>query len=79
MNQKIQLTEHENEIYSNPIAKSIVLGKHETFANQIAQTFQTSDDLPYCFTKKNLQSQLKYRMVSLVSDPFSDQVCFLNT
>lgn len=72
MNNK--LLEQEGEIYSKPVAKSIILEKHEIFANQISKLSQTSDDLPYCFTKINLKSQIKYRMISLVADPFSDQV-----
>jgi hypothetical protein len=74
MNNNNKLIEQQGEIYSIPIAKSIILEKHETFANQILKTFQTIDDLPYCFTKTNLQSQIQYRMISLVADPFSDQV-----
>jgi len=74
MNNNNKLIEQQGEIYSIPIAKSIILEKHETFANQLLKTFQTIDDLPYCFTKINLQSQIQYRMISLVADPFSDQV-----
>ncbi|CAF3437680.1 unnamed protein product [Rotaria sp. Silwood1] len=69
-----KLNEQKGEIYSTPIAKSIVLEKHETFANQILKTFDKIDDLPYCFTKNNLQSQMKYRMISLIADPFCDQM-----
>jgi len=69
-----KLIEQSNEIYSTPVAKSIVLEKHEAFANQISKTFDTTDDLPYCFTKINLKSQFQYRMISLAADPFSDQV-----
>ena len=72
MNNK--LNEQEGGIYSTPVAKHIVLEKHEVFANHIATTFQTIDDLPYSFTKINLKPQMLYRMVSLVADPFSDQV-----
>jgi hypothetical protein len=74
MNINNKLTEQEGGIYSTPVSKSIVLEKHEAFANQISKTFSTSDDLPYCFTKTNLKSQMQYRMISLVADPFSDQV-----
>jgi hypothetical protein len=74
MNNNNKLIEKEDEIYSAPVPKSIVLEKHEAFANQISKTFQTLDDLPYCFTKTNLKSQMQYRMISLVADPFSDQV-----
>ena len=66
-----KLTELSGEIYSTPVARSVILEKHEAFANQISQTF---DDSPYCFKKTNLKSQIQYRMVSLVSDPISDQV-----
>jgi hypothetical protein len=69
-----ELNEQNGEIYSTPVAKSIVLEKHEAFANEITKTFITTDDLPYCFTKTNLKSQMQYRMISLVADPFSDQV-----
>jgi hypothetical protein len=69
-----KLIEQPNEIYSTPVAKSIVLEKHEAFANQISKTFDTVDDLPYCFTKTNLKPQFQYRMISLAADPFSDQV-----
>ena len=64
----------KNEIYATPIAKSIILEKHEAFADQILKTFDTVDDPPYCFTKTSLQSQMQYRMIPLVADPFSDQV-----
>ncbi|CAF3048628.1 unnamed protein product [Rotaria sp. Silwood2] len=74
MNNNNKLNEQKGQIYSTPVAKSIVLAKHETFANQILKTFDKIDDLPYCFTKTNLQTQMKYRMISLIADPFSDQV-----
>ncbi|UJR38207.1 hypothetical protein I4U23_030880 [Adineta vaga] len=61
-------------IYSTPVAKSIVLEKHQAFASQISKTFDTIESLPYSFTKTNLLPQMKYRMVSLVTDPFSDQM-----
>ncbi len=77
-NNNNKLIEKEDEIYSTPVPKSIVLEKHEAFANQISKIFQTLDDLPYCFTKTNLKSQMQYRMISLVADPFSDQVFFLS-
>jgi hypothetical protein len=66
--------EQAGEIYSTPVVKSIVLEKHEAFANQISKTFGTIDDLPYSFTRINLKSQFQYRMISLAADPFSDQV-----
>ena len=66
--------ERTGEIYSTPVIKSIVLEKHEAFANQISKAFDATDDLPYCFTKTNLKSQFQYRMISLAADPFSDQV-----
>jgi hypothetical protein len=69
-----KLPTQSSEIYSTPVAKSIVLEKHQAFANQISETFNTNNDLPYCFTRTNLQSQMQYRMISLVADPFSDQV-----
>ena len=71
-----QSIEQQNQIYSTPVEKSIVLEKHEAFAKQITESFQTIDVLPYSFTRTNLQSQLQYRMVSLVSDRFTDQVIF---
>ncbi|CAF2428321.1 unnamed protein product [Rotaria sp. Silwood2] len=74
MNNNNKLNEQKGQIYSTPVAKSIVLAKHETFANQILKTFDKIDDLPYCFTKTNLQTQMKYRMISLIADPFSDQM-----
>ncbi|CAF0825830.1 unnamed protein product [Rotaria sordida] len=74
-----KINEQKGEIYSTPIAKSIILEKHETFANQILKTFDKIDDLPYCFTKNNLQTQMKYRMISLIADPFSDQMDRMET
>lgn len=73
-----QSIEQQNQIYSTPVEKSIVLEKHDAFAKQITESFQTIDVLPYSFTRTNLQSQLQYRMVSLVSDRFTDQVIFKN-
>ena len=61
-------------LYLEPVAKNIVLEKHQAFANQIARAFEKNERLPHCFTRTNLQPQMQYRMVSLVADPFSDQV-----
>jgi hypothetical protein len=69
-----KLNEREVEIYSTPVPKSIVLEKHQAFANQISKQFDTIDDLPYSFTKTDLKPQMLYRMIPLVADPFSDQV-----
>jgi hypothetical protein len=75
MNNNNKLNDQQGGIYSTPVAKSIVLDKHQAFADQISKTFQTIDDLPYSFTKTNLKSQMQYRMIPLIADPFSDQVC----
>ncbi|CAF0848954.1 unnamed protein product [Adineta steineri] len=69
-----KVNEQEHGIYSTPVEKSIILEKHDIFANQISKTFDTIDNLPYCFTKTNLQAQLQYRMISLAADPFSEQM-----
>lgn len=70
----MKLNEQEDRIYSTPVAKSIVLEKHETFANEIAKTFSTPDNLPYSFTKTNLQYQMQHRVVLLIADPSFDLV-----
>ena len=44
-----QLNDQQGGVYSTPVAKSIVLDKHQAFANQISQTFQTMDDSPILF------------------------------
>ncbi|CAF3732153.1 unnamed protein product [Rotaria sp. Silwood1] len=62
---------NHDEIYSKPFDKSIILNKHDLFIKQISKTF---DNLTYIFNKNNLNLQMKYRMISLVSDPFSYQM-----
>ncbi|CAM4877115.1 unnamed protein product [Rotaria socialis] len=66
-----ELDENNHEIYSKPIAKSIILNKHDLFINQISKSF---DNLTSIFIKNNLDSQMKYRIIPLVSDPFSEQM-----
>ncbi|CAF2742870.1 unnamed protein product [Rotaria sp. Silwood2] len=66
-----ELDDNNHEIYSKPIDKSTILNKHDLFINQISKTF---DNLAYIFIKNNLNLQIKYRMIPLVSDPFSDQM-----
>lgn len=63
--------ENNDEIYSKPIEKSIILEKHNLFVKQISETF---NNLPYVFTKNNLNFQMKYRLIPLISDLFSYQV-----
>ncbi|CAF1030989.1 unnamed protein product [Rotaria sordida] len=66
-----ELDDNNHEIYSKPIDKSIILNKHDLFINQISKTF---DNLAHIFIKNNLNLQMKYRMIPLISDPFSDQM-----
>ncbi|CAF1930772.1 unnamed protein product [Rotaria magnacalcarata] len=71
--------EQESGIYSTPVVKSIVLGKHEAFINQTSKTMSTSDDLSYYFIRTNLQPQMQHRMISLIPDPFSDKMDRMET
>ena len=68
------LIDQHGEIYSTPIEKSVVLKIHEVFSKQLSEIFDAIEDLPYSFTKTNLFPQMKYRMISIVADPFSEQV-----
>ncbi|CAF1570952.1 unnamed protein product [Adineta ricciae] len=68
------LIDQPGGIYSTPVAKSIVLEIHEAFAKQLSKIFDAIEDLPYSFTKTNLLPQMKYRMISIVTDPFSEQM-----
>ena len=69
-----QQQEANGGLYSEPVPKNIVLEKHRIFATHVAEALENSVALPSCFTRTNLQPQMQYRMVSLVADPFSDQV-----
>lgn len=69
-----QSNDQDDKVYFNPIVKSKVLEKHQMFSNKVAKIFDDAAQLPSCFTKMNLKTQMQYRMVPLVADPFSDQV-----
>ncbi|UJR08118.1 hypothetical protein I4U23_012395 [Adineta vaga] len=66
----------QHEIYSTPISKSILLEKHNAFIKQIETML---DDSTYSFMKNNLNSQMKYRLIPLVPDIFSDQMDRMET
>jgi len=52
------------EIYSKPISKSIILNKHNLYSNQLLKRL---NDLTYTFIRNNLNIQMNYRMISLVN------------
>ena len=59
-----ELEENHQEIYSKPIAKSIILNKHHLFLSQISKRL---NDLTYTFIRNNLNLQMNYRMIPLGS------------
>ena len=63
--------DNNHEIYSTPVSKSIIINKHNLFMNQLSKRL---DNSTYSFINNNLNIQMKYRMIPLVADPFSDQV-----
>jgi len=60
-----QFDENIQEIYSKPISKSIILNKHNLFSNQISKKL---NDITYTFIRNNLDIQMNYRMISLISN-----------
>lgn len=59
------------EIYSIPIPKSVILEKHNAFSKQVETML---NDSTYSFMRNNLNPQMQYRLIPLVADIFSDQV-----
>ncbi|CAF0988554.1 unnamed protein product [Adineta ricciae] len=64
------------EVYSMPIAKSVILEKHNDFSKQVETML---NDSTYSFMKNNLNSQIQYRLIPLVADIFSDQMDRMET
>jgi len=62
MNNECEDNNHQQEIYSKPIAKSILLNKHNVFLNQISKRL---NDSTYTFIRNNLYLQINYRMIPL--------------
>ncbi|CAF1262277.1 unnamed protein product [Adineta steineri] len=67
---------NHDEIYSTPIIKSIILNKYDTFVKKISKTL---NDSTYSFIQNNLNLQMKYRLIPLIADIFSDQMDRMET
>ena len=66
--------DHEKLLYSEPVPKLIVLQKHEKFTREVAEYFDDQLGQNHTFSRVNLQPQMEHRMISLIADPFSEQV-----
>lgn len=58
-----EFDENNQEIYSKPISKSILLNKHNIFFNQISKRL---NNMTYTFIPNNLNVQMNYRMIPLI-------------
>lgn len=62
------LDDHDHGIYSKPMSKSMILNKHQIFANQV---FKRLNETTYTSFRMHLNSQIQSRMISLRSNVYN--------